>query len=88
MGFPIDPVPSRVLMVALAVLYQTTHSGRLPNVPIGGVFWASSSDSPGLIAGNLARLWTAGDPAAPAPEPPWTAHGVAGVGKGTTNCSH
>jgi hypothetical protein len=88
MGFPMVPVTHPVLMTALAPLYQALWSGRLPDVAAGQAFWASTLDSPGLIAGGLARLWQAGDPPAPPPEPPWTAHGTAGFGKGTSNCSH
>lgn len=88
MGFPIVPPPKPVLMTALQPLYQATQSGRLPDVAPGRPFWASSLDSPGLITGGWARLWQAGDPPAPPPEPPWTAHGVAGFGSGTSNCSH
>jgi hypothetical protein len=46
-------------MVALTELYQALWSGRIPNVAPGQPFWARYADSSGLIAGGLARLWTA-----------------------------
>lgn len=57
------PFPSTpTAMVALTELYQALWSGRIPNVAPGQPFWARYADSSGLIAGGLARLWTAGDP--------------------------
>ena len=88
MGFPLPPVIP-VLMIALppGPLYQACWSGRLPNVEEGEAFWASSLDAPGLIAAGLAEL-APPDTVAPPVEPRWTAHGTAGFGAGTSNCSH
>jgi hypothetical protein len=77
-----------VLMTALAELFQTSWAGRLPNVAPGQSFWANPNDVNQLIAGGLARLWQSGDPAAPPPEPPYTANGIPGVAAGTSNASH
>jgi hypothetical protein len=77
-----------VLMTALAELFQATWSGRLPNVAPGQAFWAKDTDVAQLIAGGLARLWQAGDPAAPPPEPPHTVNSVPGLAAGTSNASH
>jgi hypothetical protein len=83
------PMPSTpVLMVALTVLAQSTWQGRRPDVQAGQSFWARHADHDGLVAGNLARDWQPGDPAAPSIEPPWTVHGQPGLAKGTTNASH
>lgn len=82
------PLPgSPVLMVALTTLFQASWAGRLPDVTSGQAFWAKYSDSVGLIAAGYARLWQAGDPAAPPIEPPNTAHGIAGIGAGSSNNS-
>ena len=74
-------------MVALEVLFQATWAGRLPNVQVGQSFWAKYGDSQGLISGGQARLWQAGDPPAPPPEPPNTVRQVAGFSAGATNGS-
>lgn len=88
MTTPAAPRPGQpVLMVALTTLFQAAWSGRLPNVTNGQSFWAKYEDSTGLIAAGYARLWQAGDPPAPPPEPKNTAHGIAGVGAGTRNSS-
>lgn len=76
-----------VLMVALTELYQSLWSGRIPDVAEGASFWARYADSGGLIAGGLARLWVSGDPPAPPPEQPHTAHGIPGFAAGTANNS-
>jgi hypothetical protein len=75
-------------MTALVQLYQAANSGRLPDIAPGQVFWASGRDALVLLAAGQARAWQAGDPAAPEPEPPWTANQSAGFGRGTSNCSH
>jgi hypothetical protein len=86
MGFPLPPnVP--VLMVALQPLYQAAWSGRLPDVGIGSAFWASLRDAPVLAASGQAEYAPPGTVAPPA-EPRWTAHGSAGFGAGTSNCTH
>ena len=86
MGFPVGPyVPQ--LMIAEAALYQAAWSGRLPDVAVGDVFWASSRDAPGLAAAGLASYAPPGTPAPPV-EPQWTAHGQPGFGAGTSNCTH
>ncbi len=76
------------LMVALQPLSQSSWAGRLPNVAVSEPFWASSRDTPGLIAAGLARLWQAGDPPAPPVEPAWTANGSPGFAAGTSNSTH
>jgi hypothetical protein len=79
---------TNVLMVALTTLQQTAWSGRLPNVQTGHPFWCKQRDVQPLIDAGYAREWVAGDPAAPPAEPPYTAHGSAGIATGTTNASH
>lgn len=81
------PAGIPVLMTALQILSRSAWSGRLPNVTPGESFWADPKQVPNLISAGLARLWQAGDPPAPPPEPPYTAHGSAGFGAGTTNSS-
>lgn len=82
------PLPSQpVAMIALQVLFRSTWAGKLPDVQPGDPFWARYADSQGLIDGLLARLWTAGDPAMPPPEPDHTVRGVAGLAAGTSNNS-
>lgn len=86
MGFPVGPwLP--VLMIAEVELYQASWGGRLPDVSPGEVFWASSRDAPVLSAAGQATYAPPGTPAPPV-EPAWTAHGSAGFGAGTSNCSH
>jgi hypothetical protein len=86
MGFPLPPnVP--VLMVALTALAQESWAGRLPDVQPGEAFWAALLDAPKLAAAGLAEYAPAGTVAPPA-EPRWTAHGIAGFGAGTSNCSY
>lgn len=75
------------LMLALQPLYQASWAGRLPNVPAGEAFWASSRDVPSLIAAGLAELAPPGTVAPPV-EPRWTAHGSPGFGAGTSNSTH
>lgn len=75
-----------VLMVAVVELYQATWAGRLPNVAPGQLFWASGRDSVNLLAAGYATIAAPGSFLAP--EPPYTAHGIPGVGAGTSNCSH
>ena len=88
MTSPYTPNPSApTAMVALTELYQSLWSGRIPNVAPGQPFWARYADSPGLIAGGLARLWVPADGPMPPPEQPNTAHGVPGLGNGTANSS-
>jgi hypothetical protein len=89
MGFPLVPVPTPVLLVALppGPLFQAAWSGRLPNVNAGEAFWASSLDAPDLVAAGLAEL-APPDTVAPPVEPKWCAHGTAGFGAGTSNCTH
>jgi len=83
------PLPSTpVLMTALAVLFRATWAQRQPDIQPGQAFWARYADSAGLIAGNQARLWQAGDPPAPAPQVPWSVHGVGGFAAGTSNAAH
>lgn len=77
-----------VLMTALTELQQTSWAGRLPSVAAGQPFWARQLDVQPLTDAGYARLWQQGDPAAPPPEPPYTAHGTPGVAAGTTNASH
>lgn len=81
--FPSSPVP----MVALQTLFRSTWAQRLPDVHAGDPFWARYADYPGLIDGGFARLWAQGDPAMPPAEPGNTAHGIAGIGAGTSNNS-
>jgi len=82
------PLPSSpVLMAAIEELYASTWAGRIANIAPGASFWARYADSAGLIEGGFARLWQAGDPAAPPPEPPNTVRGVAGFSAGATNGS-
>lgn len=77
-----------VLMTALTPLQQTTWAGRLHNVASGQPFWCKQIDVAPLLAAGYARAWQAGDPPAPPWEPPYTAHGIPGIAKGTTNASH
>jgi hypothetical protein len=77
-----------VLMTALTTLQQTAWSGRLPNVAPGQPFWCKPGDVQPLVSAGYARAWQAGDPPAPLPEPPYTAHGSPGIAAGTTNASH
>jgi hypothetical protein len=77
-----------VLMTALTELQQTSWAGRLPNVAPGQPFWCKPVDMQPLVDAGYARPWTEGDPPAPLPEPPWTAHGIPGIAAGTTNASH
>jgi hypothetical protein len=77
-----------VLMVALTELQQTSNAGRLPNVKAGHSFWCKYSDVAPLTSAGYARAWQPGDPPAPLPEPPYTAHGIPGIAAGTTNASH
>lgn len=91
MGFPVGPY-TPVLMIAETLpdggLYQASWAGRLPDITtVGQVFWASSRDAPGLAAAGYASYAPEGTLAPPV-EPPWTAHGSAGFGAGTSNCSH
>lgn len=82
------PLPSQpVAMVALQVLFRSTWAQRLPDVQPGDPFWARYADSQGLIDGGFARPWVTGDPAMPPVEPDNTAHGIAGIGAGTSNNS-
>jgi hypothetical protein len=74
-------------MTALTELQQTAWSGRLPDVAPGQPFWCKQSDVTPLINAGYAREWTEGDPAAPPPEPPYTAHGIPGIAAGTSNAS-
>lgn len=87
MPYPIAP-SHPVLMVALVPLRQWSQAGPLPPVAAGASFWANSRQQASLIAAGQARLWQAGDPAAPPAEPRLTASGVPGLGAGVTNCSH
>ena len=88
MPTPAVPRPGQpVAMVALTTLFQAAWSGRLPNVTSGQPFWAKYEDSTGLVAAGYARAWQSGDPPMPPPEPPNTAHGIAGVGAGARNSS-
>lgn len=77
-----------VLMTALTELQQTAWSGRLPNVAPGQPFWCKQQDVGPLTSAGYARAWQQGDPVAPLPEPPYTAHGTPGIAAGTTNASH
>lgn len=87
MGVPL-PIRgvSRVLMIAVVRLYQSSPAGPLPAVQPGQAFWADSFDAPGLAAGNLATVAPPNTPAPP-PEPPYTVNGVPGLGAATANSS-
>ena len=86
MGYAVGPwIPT--LMIALQPLSQSAWSGRLPDIGIDEVFWASSRDVPSLLAAGLAELAPPGTPAPPV-EPAWTVHGQPGFGAGTGNCTH
>lgn len=74
-------------MTALQELSQSTWAGRIANVAAGASFWARYDQSIWLAADGFARLWQAGDPAAPPVEPNWTAHGIAGFSAGASNGS-
>lgn len=76
-----------VLMVALARLFHSTQSGRLPDILPGQSFWASGKDAPNLLSGGQARAWQTGDPAAPPPNPGRSVRGQMGLGTGTSNAS-
>jgi hypothetical protein len=87
MGWPVQPNVPQAL-VALQPLTQQAWSGQLQPVAAGQSFWASLYDAPGLIAAGQARSWIDGaDPPMPPVEPAKTAHGSAGFGAGTSNCS-
>jgi hypothetical protein len=75
-----------VLMRALIALKQQTMSGPLPNVPVGGLFWADSTDVAALLANGQATLAPPG--ATLPPEPRYTVERVPGLAAGTSNASH
>jgi hypothetical protein len=83
--YPILPGQIQQLMVALQPLKQQSLAGWLPAVPAGGLFWADGAAVQGLLTAGLAILAPPG--ATLQPEPPYTVHGVPGLGEGTTNSS-
>jgi hypothetical protein len=76
----------RVVMVALARIMVADLAERLADIQPGSCFWARLDGAAGLIAAGQAAYAPAGTPW-PLAEPPWTARGVAGAGRGTTNSS-
>lgn len=75
-------------MIAVVRLYQSSISGRLPDVLPGQAFWAAGRDVAQLVASNLATVAPPNTPGPAFVEPPWTANQCAGVAKGTSNASH
>lgn len=90
MTYPDSPqvtADTRVVMIALARIGAEDQAERLADIQAGQAFWARSTDAPYLISSGLAAYAPAGT-SWPSAEPPWTARGVAGLGRGTTNSSH
>jgi hypothetical protein len=89
MTYPDSPqvvVGTRTLMIALVELEQSGWAGRLPEVKAGQPFWARTSQAAELVAAGLAAYAPAGTQLPP-PEPPYTAHGIPGFARATTNSS-
>lgn len=81
-----DPTPTPA--VALVTLMRYLWSGRIPDVHAGDPFWVRADQFGPLEAAGYIRVWVQGsDPALPPVEPASTAHGIPGVGAGTTNSS-
>jgi len=73
-------------MIALQPLTRSVMASRLPNVTPGDPFWASPRDAVWLVADGFA-VYAPDGTVAPPPEPPHTANGTPGVGKGASNSS-